>query len=209
MDKSLENQVMALAGLAQAVDLVKQVARRGSCIESGLEASVRSLMMVDALDVPDVYGGLEGLARGFELLGRQLSDPHRVDRETARYAATLITLEPLLMSNSEAVQTISQAIRSADEVHASVDRLTDPRVLRIFAEAYQLTLSTMKPRVMVVGDARRLSDPQNADRVRTLLLAGIRAVHLWRQAGGSRWQLLIRRPQMRALAHRLRADLGA
>ena len=38
-----------------------------------------------------------------------------------------------------------------------------------------------------------LQNPRNAERIRALLLAGIRSATLWRQLGGNRWQLFFSR----------------
>lgn len=43
---------------------------------------------------------------------------------------------------------------------------------------------------------RHLQDSRNADKVRALLLAGIRSAMLWRQLGGRRWQLLFSRRKL-------------
>ena len=45
--------------------------------------------------------------------------------------------------------------------------------------------------VTEAGLAMRL--PQNADLIRALLLAGIRAAFVWRQSGGARWKLIFQR----------------
>ena len=41
-----------------------------------------------------------------------------------------------------------------------------------------------------------MQQPEVANRVRTLLLAGIRSATLWRQVGGHRWQLLFQRKKL-------------
>jgi high frequency lysogenization protein len=51
---------------------------------------------------------------------------------------------------------------------------------------------------MVQGDPRHLHAPDNQNRIRALLLAGIRAAWLWRQVGGSRWKILLGRKQLAA-----------
>ena len=45
---------------------------------------------------------------------------------------------------------------------------------------------------MIHGDPLHLRNPDNQNRLRALLLAAVRSARLWRQVGGSRWQLLFR-----------------
>lgn len=208
MDHSLRNQVIALAGLAQAMELVKQTARTGRNEEIALKASVLSIFMTDADDILEVFGGLSNLALGLKALNRQLSEPKQVDPETARYASTLIYLEPLLSQNTVMTGVISLSIKEAREIwERSTERL-DPEVFRVLAGAYQRTISTLKPRIMIAGEQRQLSDPQNANQIRTLLLAGIRSALLWRQAGGSKWRVLFLRSKMRRMVQDLLDEIG-
>lgn len=203
MEHSIRNQVIALAGLAQAMELVKQTARTGRNDEIALRSSVLSVFMIDANDILDVYGGLPSLVLGLKALKRQLSEPRQVDPETARYASTLIYLEPMLSQNRSMTGAITQAIQEARDVwERSTDRL-DPEVFRLLATAYQQTVSTLKPRIMVAGEQRQLADPQNANQIRTLLLAGIRSALLWRQAGGSKWRVLFLRSRMQKIVQEL------
>ena len=55
---------------------------------------------------------------------------------------------------------------------------------------YQSSISSLSPRIMVRGEQNFLRDDAIAARVRSLLLAGIRAGVLWHQLGGNRWRLL-------------------
>ena len=204
MDKNITNQVIALAGLAQAVALVQQVAKRGRAESEPMNASIGSLFKVDADDIESVFGGLSGLKLGLKALSRQLSEPRLIDRELARYASSLVFLEPRVMENPTMVLEITAAIRKAtflqEQENLDVD---DEALLGILAEAYQNTLSLMTPRVMVQGEERYLGQKQNAVRIRALLLAGIRSALLWRQAGGARWRFLFLRGAMRREAQRL------
>jgi high frequency lysogenization protein len=56
---------------------------------------------------------------------------------------------------------------------------------------------------MVAGEQNYLQKTETAARVRTLLLAGIRAAVLWRQLGGSKWKLLFARKKYVAVARQL------
>jgi len=66
-------------------------------------------------------------------------------------------------------------------------------IIAAIADLYGETLSTMKPRIIVRGKSEHLSQSCNTERVRTLLMAGLRAAHLWHQHGGGHMSLLLRR----------------
>ena len=77
------------------------------------------------------------------------------------------------------------------------------------AAIYQDTLSTLPYRIKVTGSAQHLNNPYVADLVRALLLCGVRAAFLWRQLGGSRLKLMLRRGEIRDTAARLARDVSA
>ena len=58
------------------------------------------------------------------------------------------------------------------------------------------TVSTLGPRIIVRGDPALLARPESANRIRALLLAGIRAAVLWRQCGGTRVGLILGRRRL-------------
>lgn len=206
MEKTLTNQAIALAGLSQAILLVQQIARRGVVDRDDMQVCLASTLKVDADDILDVYGGLRGLATGLKQLDKQLSEPRQVDPELARYASTLIFLERQLMQKPEMVEAIGVAVKRAGAAADKTGALLDDEVIEALAYGYQQTLSQLKPRVVVSGEQRFLADEHNGNRIRALLLAGIRSVVLWRQAGGVRWKLLFIRSRLQHEARRLLAS---
>lgn len=70
-------------------------------------------------------------------------------------------------------------------------------VLANLADVYHSTISTLQPRIMVQGDPQHLGNQGTVNKIRAVLLAGIRSAHLWRQCGGSRWKLLLARQKIR------------
>ena len=70
---------------------------------------------------------------------------------------------------------------------------THENVIASLGEAYQETLSTLKTRIIVQGDPSLLQSRMMPERVRAILLAGIRFALLWHQQGGRRWKLIFQR----------------
>ncbi len=203
MEPSLTHQTIALAGLAQSVHLVQQIAKRGRADEEAMAPVIESVLMVDADNIEAVYGGLKGLKLGFRTLIQQLSEPRQVDPELARYASTLLFLERELLQQPAMIEAIGTAIQEAVKARDETGALLDSQVLAALARGYLATISTLKPKVIVSGEQRFLAEAHHADRIRALLLAGIRSALLWRQAGGSRWKILFIRGRIRSEAERL------
>jgi high frequency lysogenization protein len=69
-------------------------------------------------------------------------------------------------------------------------------------------LSTFNYRIQVKGEQKFLENPENINKVRALLLAGVRSAVLWRQKGGSRLQLLFSRAKTLQTTTRLLNSLN-
>ena len=196
-NKTIRNQTIALAGIAQAVYLVQQIAKQGSADQIPLENSIGSVLKIDAVDVDAIYGGLSGLSCGLKQLQNQLTGSSSLDPEQARYAATLLFLERKLSANPAMIQTIrigvSRAAAQADHYSPLHEN-----VFASLADLYQETVSTINPKIIIKGDPTYLTDNRYADKIRALLLAGIRSAVLWRQCGGTRWKFFFFRSKMLA-----------
>jgi len=79
-------------------------------------------------------------------------------------------------------------------------------VIANLAGIYADTVSQIPPKIMVSGDSSVLSNPDNADKIRAILLAGIRSAVLWAQLGGNRWQILFNRRTFIEQARRLLSE---
>jgi high frequency lysogenization protein len=200
MQTPLQDRVLALAGIIQAVALVDQLAREGATPEDKLEHSLASLFVFNPVSSEDVFGGAEyrerlgiGLAKLGELLDRQRAAP--LYGPLVLYTMGLLHLENKLRQNKAMLDRIGNRLEQIEpQTHNTP--LTDDFIISSISGIYQDTLSTLKYRIQVQGERRYLQNPSTAHRVRALLLAGIRAAALWRQVGGRRWQLLFSRNQM-------------
>ncbi len=189
-DFRTHEHAMALGGLFQAVSLVQQVARDGNADSEPFESSIASVFRLDAENTDAVYGGDTQLTRGLQILCRQLGrDKSRQDAELMRYAVSLMFLERQLVRSTKMMDRLRQGIDTA--THQSEHfSLTHENVLARLADTYASTVSQLQPRIMVQGKPEYLNAPANANRIRALLLAGMRSAVLWRQLGGNRLRLL-------------------
>ncbi|MCP5159123.1 MAG: high frequency lysogenization protein HflD [Gammaproteobacteria bacterium] len=190
MPKTDHDRVIALAGLMQAVDLVRSIALRGQIDADDFETCMTSLLQIDASSSADVYGGVARLRSGLRLLEQQLHNPR--DKELTRYVVILLSLERTLARRKDLLNVISTGVGEITRNLAHFP-VTHSNTVARFAELYLQTISTLSRRIMVSGAQIHLNNPENANRIRALLLAGIRATILWRQSGGARLSLLLRR----------------
>ncbi|MCQ8103134.1 high frequency lysogenization protein HflD [Methylomonas sp. SURF-2] len=203
---SLSNQTIALAGIAQACSLVRQLASTGNADPDAMTASIGSVLKIDSDSVAEVYGGLNGVKHGLEQLDLQLTSRVVANPEQARYAAQLVHLQKQLTRNSEMLKQIRTGIVRA-QGQAEHFGVMHENVLANLADVYHGTISTLQPRIMINGDPQHLGNQTIVNKIRALLLAGIRASLLWRQCGGSRWHLLLSRAKLQAEAKHLLAQI--
>ena len=204
--KTLSNQTIALAGVAQAAALVHQLATTGTADNAALTASIGSVLKIDSDSVIDVYGSLDGLKLGLTQLSQQMTGYKIASPEQARYSASLVFLENQLSGRKDFLNTILIGVSKAQSQSEHFGLLHE-NVLANLADIYANTLSKMQPRIMVNGDPKYLSNNMTADKIRACLLAGIRSVILWRQCGGSRWKFLFYRKKIQAELQILLAQL--
>lgn len=196
-----EGRVIALAGLFQAIALVRAVATRGSADTRAMQHSFASVFKIDADSPVDVFGGIGNLRLGLETLVAQLGEAGKRDLTVTRMAIQVLRLERTLANRSDTLRALHSGIdgmRTASE-SGQVD------LSARLADLYAQTLSHLQPRIMVEGNPAYLQQPVQVNQIRALLLAAVRGAVLWRQLGGSQLRLLFRRRQYAMLARGLLA----
>ncbi|AFJ01288.1 uncharacterized protein involved in purine metabolism [Methylophaga frappieri] len=185
------DRALALAAVLQSVGLVQQIADTGQVNQDELSTLLQSLIAIEAENTAAVYGGVAKLQNGLRQLNQQLSKKKTPqDIILIRYSITLVHLERKLAKRPDMLATIRKEIEQLPQHLAYFDDITSPQVIARFAGIYERTISELSPRIQVLGEASHLQQPDNVNKVRALLLCGIRAAVLWRQKGGNRWQLM-------------------
>lgn len=186
------DRVLALSGIYQAARLAHEVARSGACDSAAFSATRDALFLFDAPSTAAVFGGQAGVSFGLRTLLAHLERTAPNQLEVARYVVALMHLGDRLRRNREAMTELHDALAALARRHDLFG--LGPSVLNEqLAEIYQTHISPLGPRIMVRGEPLHLRNSDNVARVRCALLGGIRAVVLWRQTGGRKWQLLLRR----------------
>lgn len=205
MESNIQNRAIALAALFQCVDGVRQIADTGKIDESLYQTCIDSVLNESADSAIDLYGSLENLKTGFSSMMNQLGsrqmnpDGSKKDMETTRYALGILHLENKLNKNETAFREVIEGIQETQKKLEFFDK-DHENITASLANIYANTISEIGPKIMVKGEQSHLANPNNASKIRALLLAGIRAALLWRQAGGSRWKLLFERSKLQKQA---------
>lgn len=189
-------QVIALAGILQSAYLVEQIATAGSAPAESINPSINSLFQFNAQTPAAVYGGVHGIQLGLRLLSEILSDSTTAQyRVTIRYALAILYLQKKLSANADMLSIVRSRL---DHTALKSTHFTNNinEVSSSIAAIYQDTISTFKYRIQITGSMQQLQNPINANNIRALLLAGIRASVLWRQSGGHRWHLFFSRKRL-------------
>ena len=189
----MKDQTIALAAVYQAATLAHELANSGTIRDpKGWQASLNSLYKIDAKSTEDVFNNdLSGLALGLQSLIKSFNKDSQY-MNIIKYTITLLTLQGKLNSRDEMIDRIGQGLNSSKVLQTTEDPLNDAVVTKL-ANIYSQTISQMQPRVIVAGQPFHLKNPATTEKIRAVLLAGVRAAMLWQQVGGSQIQLLFKR----------------
>lgn len=185
------DQVLALAAAFQAISLVLDIAHRGRADGALVRSCLQGLVRPYQPNLAYLYGGVEQLRPGLITLRAQLG--HAQDREFTRYAVVLLHLEGRLRRQPGRLEAVGAGLERTRRQAEYFDDINSGPVIAALAHLYSEQISPLRPRVMVTGERAYLEQAQNADLIRALLLAALRAFSFWREKGGSRLSLILRR----------------
>lgn len=207
MQESLSTQIIALAGLCQALKLVQQVARSTEQDKAALQVMLNSVAVIDAEQPLSIYGdNASNLATGLKLIVDQLGDKPQKDVELTRYIVGVLALERRLHKNAGNLKQLGDKLQHLQRQlqHFAV---TDDNMLASLADIYSTCISSLGGRIQIYGQPELLKQQSVQHKVRALLLAAIRSAVLWRQAGGSRLNFIFKRRKLVAQAKQMLAQL--
>lgn len=201
--EQLRQQTLALAALAQSIYLADRIAHTGDADPQALEASLHSLFSFSAGDAEQAYKGVGNLEIGLRcLIDMVAGSPSPNTRQLIRYSLGVLHVHKLLKRDNDTAGVIRSRLEHAHKGlefnNADISGLSQS-----IAAIYQDTISHFRFRIQISGSMQQLQNPNNAARIRALLMAAIRAVYLWRQAGGSRLSLLFGRNKLLIEARRI------
>ena len=205
--KNLTDKTLTLAAVFQSADLVKQIANTGQFDQHDATVLLNGIFDTNPSSAEAVFGSMDNLRTGLQLLVDQMgTENSKRDMDITRYVVAMLHLQGKLLKNNEMLGYLSKGIERAKQQLEHFELLHD-NVIANLAGLYSDTVSQLTPKIMVSGEGQYLGQTDNANKVRAILLGGIRAAVLWNQLGGSRWQILFKRKQFVSEAERILADI--
>jgi len=209
----MNDQTITLAAIFQIAHFVQQVSRTGQIDENELTLLVSSITITSPDNTLAVYGGeLINLKLGLKLLVNHLGDSSNTnnksdskktkDPELTRYIIGLVNLERKLAKQPKKLTQLGERI-DASKRQVEHYSITSEILISSFASIYSDVISPLGARIQVTGDPAMLKQTVNQHKIRTLLLAGMRAAVLWRQVGGKRRNIFFSRSKIVKTAQQL------
>ncbi len=193
-----QNRAIAMGGLFQSLNLVRDLARTGYLTTHAFETCTKSLFVTNPQNTAEVYGDVNAVENGLSLLhtllSESLTDAHK---EMLTYAVGINNLSQRFLKNKKMLATVAERL---DATQQKVEHfgINHDNTVAAIADIYTNTISTFPYRIHVKGEYTYLQQTRVADQIRTLLLAAIRAAVLWRQNGGNVMKLIFSRGALRS-----------
>ena len=193
---AMDDRVLALAGLAQALRQVRRIADTGQADAQVVATALDSVFRIDAPSPLGVYGDAAALRPGLRVVRDYLANAGD-DPLLPRLALAVTQLERRFSRDDAMAGRVHEGILA---LAPTAERLgsAHPDVLATLGALYADTVSQLRPRVLVQGNPHYLAQPGVVAEIRAVLLAALRSAVLWRQLGGSPWDFLFRRGDMTA-----------
>ena len=195
MSFTVDDRILALAGMAQALQQVRRVAETGQSDNRVVRTAMDSVLRIDAPSVPAVYGGREALGNGLRLLHNQLSGDN-ADKALGKLSLSVLQVERRFAGSTDTIDKVRQGLLRLQRLAQMNDDAAHADVLLATGNLYAETISQLRPRIMVQGNPHYLGQAGVVAEIRALLLAALRSAHLWRQTGGSYLDFLLYRKRL-------------
>ena len=139
----MKDKTLALAGVFQAAELVRQAANHGTWSGYAATSSLNSLFKFEAESASDIYGGRERMRLGLETLLAVLEGDNRY-ADALRYAVGLLQVQKKFNRSTQLQAEIGQGLESiANEgseldQHERLSKVSDVLLWLVSQEAIEL-----------------------------------------------------------------------
>lgn len=191
--RTQQEQLVCLGAVFTAALQADRLAHSGHVDDAVLTCLMQSLLVVEPPNSLALYGGQDReLLGGYRLLADLLQGERNIAQDAVRYALSLLMLERKLIKRNDLMLIISERLQLINTKVKHFGILND-NVVGACGELYEDTVSQCGKRIMVHGDPAILQRAGIPEKLRTLLLTGMRAAMQWQQVGGKRWHFFFRR----------------
>ncbi|AAO26970.1 hypothetical protein YcfC [Buchnera aphidicola str. Bp (Baizongia pistaciae)] len=189
--------MLSLAGICQSIVLVNQLSETGECHSKSFEICIDSMLNLYPTTVLSIYGNKEknlklGITTLMSLLNVNAILKCKNSIKMIRYIFNLITLENRLENNIKYKNILFKELSILIQQHKNRVYTYDLLADRL-AQIYLDTVSKLGFRIQVSGSKKVLHNIVIQNKIRCILLSGIRATMLWKQIGGRRYQFVFYR----------------
>ncbi|QCI21316.1 lysogenization regulator HflD [Buchnera aphidicola (Hyperomyzus lactucae)] len=189
--KKMYSITLSLAGICQSVHLVQQLAQSGKCDRDAFKVSLQSILEINPDSVIKIYGNHEknlnvGLKKLVSIL--TFSNFSFSYIELIKYIFDMMIVERKLKKDHMATCSLKKKIlivSSEYYINNNIHILTSQ-----LAKIYLDIISSLGSRILVKGVKVFLQDFTIQEKIRCLLLSGIRSIVLWKQFGGNQIKLI-------------------
>ena len=207
-----QNRALALAAVFQATQLTHMTAMSGhqSIGESGsfyFEQLIKASLNVRPADncsnqTLDFFNQLADISLGLKALESSITQPFNTSPKSRipklsnaklpmTYAMSLLALEKKVYGNPKFVEIIEKSQQKILKQLSFFDNdYMHPSIIANLAQTYVDTAGQINPRILVRGNAEAFKDASHTNRIRASLFTGLQMAHLWRQLGGSSWNMM-------------------
>jgi high frequency lysogenization protein len=207
LQAELDNMVIALAGIAQAIHSIEAIAKTGKTDEKSFETSINSLFQTNPAHAVDVFGNIDHLKQGLQKLLITLNTKSPESYLTIKHVLSIMNIQKKISQSPIAMKTLIDRLHQTKK-QVDYFSLSHPTVIANLADIYITVITPFRFRFYLSGSQQTLSIRENMHKIRALLLAAIRASVLWRQMGGSRLQLVFSREKIKTSARSLLYNLS-
>jgi len=192
----MKERTLALAGIFQATELVRQAANHGTWSGYAASSCLLSLYKLEADSTTEIYGGISSVRLGVETLMAVLQGESRY-AESLRYAVGLLQIEKKFRRSNAIQEQVGSRLEEISLIGAELTQHErEDLQAHDISTLYSETISQITPRIVVNGKPQYLRNDRTVDWVRTLLMAGLRSAILWSQMGGGRFELMFGRKKI-------------
>src|SRR5690606_13784596 len=110
--RMMQERVLALAGLAQALKQVRRIAETGQADAAVLTTALESVFRIDAASADAVYGGVGSVRPGLRLLHGYFNNLPD-DEQLPKLALAVLQLERRFINDGKMVQRVQRGITAA------------------------------------------------------------------------------------------------